>query len=82
MDCPADHLGSRQAFSQGFLRTSPQFGVRPRTIDDDQVAAVSERTLLYLGEKTGKFMPPAGDLPETSAPPQETPMLAQPNPEC
>ena len=38
-------LGSRQAFSQGFLRTSPQFGARPRTIDDDQVAAVIERTL-------------------------------------
>ena len=42
---PGRPLGSRQAFSRGFLRTSPQFGARPRTIDDDQVAAVIERTL-------------------------------------
>jgi regulator of RNase E activity RraB len=34
-----------QAFAQGFLRTSPQFGARPRTIDDDQVAAVIKPTL-------------------------------------
>ena len=50
-----------------YLAINPNAKV-PTIIDGDVTVFDSNAILLYLGEKTGKFMPPAGDLPETIRP--------------
>src|ERR1700710_1969127 len=47
-------------FAPDFLRVNPN-GKVPALIDGDALVFDSNAILLYLAEKTGKFLPPAGD---------------------
>jgi len=47
-------------FDPEFLRVNPNAKV-PAIVDGDAVVFDSNAILLYLAEKTGKFLPPAGD---------------------
>lgn len=47
-------------FSPAFLKVNPN-GKVPAIVDGDVTVFDSNAILLYLAEKTGKFLPPAGD---------------------
>ena len=47
-------------FAPAFLAINPN-GTVPALVDGDAVVFDSNAILLYLAEKTGKFLPPAGD---------------------
>lgn len=49
-----------EQFVQSFLAINPNAKV-PAIVDGEAVVFDSNGILLYLGEKTGKFMPPKGD---------------------
>ena len=51
---------ARGAHKPDYLAINPNAKV-PTIIDGDVTVFNSNAILLYLGEKTGKFMPPAGD---------------------